>query len=116
LNLSRVKFGSSFDLRAQIRRSSEQKPGIRIGADGDLRLRTRFAAKRSGANRATIGAGAIPLGKSSSSSGTENLNAHFRSVAAGELISGFGILLVDNPTPPSPLVYWNHRFSGKMVF
>ena len=72
----RMQFGSGFDLRAQIGRSSEQKPGSRIGADGNLCLGAGFAVEGSGAHGAAVRAGAIPLGESSASGRTENLHAH----------------------------------------
>ena len=102
-----MKFGSRFDLRAEIGRSSEQKPALGVGADGKLRLRSSFPAERSGAQRAAIGAGAIPLGKASASGGTENSNLHEASLAAEEIFLIWEILLVGNP-PPSPSDLWNH--------
>lgn len=76
----RMKFWSSFDLPAQIRRRSEQEPGLvaslNVSTDGHLRLTARFAVKCSNAHRTAIRARAIPLGKSSSGGGAENLHAH----------------------------------------
>jgi hypothetical protein len=71
-----MKFAIGFDLRAQVGRSAEQKPGDCVRADCDLRLRPGFSLKGSGAHSATVGAGAIPLGESSPGGGAENLHAH----------------------------------------
>lgn len=78
-----MKFRRGFDLRAQVGRSSEQKPRSGIGADGNLRLRAGLAAELPGAHGTTVGAGAVPLRKASASSRAENLDLHDGSVAAG---------------------------------
>src|SRR5271166_5315107 len=75
-----MKFGRGFDLRAQVGRGSEQKPALRIGADGDLRLRAGFAVEGSGAQGAAVGAGTIPLGKTSAGGRAEDLDEHVGSV------------------------------------
>ncbi len=63
---ARVEFGIGFDLSAQVRRGSQQKPGFRVGADRDLGLGTGLTMERSRADGTTVGAGAIPLRKASS--------------------------------------------------
>jgi hypothetical protein len=73
---SRMKIRRSLNLRAQIGRSSEQKPGLRVGADGKLGLGAGLAVERSGAQGAAVGAGAIPLGEPSAGSRAENFHAH----------------------------------------
>ena len=54
-----------------------------IGAKGELRLSAGFAVEGSGAKRATVGAGAIPLGEASASCRAENLYQHERECSSG---------------------------------
>lgn len=57
----RMEFGSEFYLGAEVGRSTEEKPVFRVGTDCELSLRPAFALERSGAKRAAVRTGAIPL-------------------------------------------------------
>jgi len=74
--IARMQFRSGFDLRAQVRRRAQQKPGAAILRDGNLSLGARFAVEGAGPYRAAICAGAVPLGKPASGRRTENLYLH----------------------------------------
>jgi hypothetical protein len=74
--LSRMQFLCGFDLGAQVGGSSEQEPQNAVFGDGNLRLGAGLALEGAGAHGATIGAGAIPLGKRASGCGTKNLYLH----------------------------------------
>jgi len=90
VTLARVKFGSGFDLGAQVGRGSKQEPGARVGADGNLSLGAGFSVEGSGTQGAAVGADAIPLGESSTGSRAKNLDAHvreFSSRAADQLLA-----------------------------
>ena len=63
-------------MRAEVGRSSQQKPRSIILADGDLRLGARLATERSGSQRPAIGTGAIPLRKPAAGGRAENFDAH----------------------------------------
>ncbi len=82
-----------------------------IGAKGELRLGAGFAVEVSGAKRAAVGAGAIPLGKASASGRAENLHVHEGSLAAGDFAFWEYYCLVT--PPPSPMDLWNHGVRGK---
>src|SRR5437660_2943538 len=73
---SRMQFGTSLDLRAQVGRRSHQKPGMRVSADGNLRLAMGLAMESSRAQGAAVGAGAIPLREGSAGGRAENLHTH----------------------------------------
>ena len=60
-----------------------------IGANGELRLGAGFAVEGSGAQRAAVGAGAIPLGEASASGRAENLDPHARECSS-EIFPGLG--------------------------
>src|SRR2546428_10627073 len=83
----RMQFGSRFDLGAKIRRRAQQEPGAAIIAYGNLRLCPRFAVKLSSAQGTTVRTAAIPLRKSSSRCGPQNLYVH----GALEFGAGAGI-------------------------
>ena len=99
-----MEFRVRFDLRAEVGRGSEQKPGMGVGTDGDLGLGAGLSRELSGSENAAVGAGAIPLWERSSSGRAENLDLHSGSVAAGGAISVLGKILFGGP-PPSPWVY-----------
>ena len=82
---ARMELGRGFDLGAKVGRSPDEKPGTVVGADGDLGLGAGLAGERSGANRQTVGTGAIPLGKSAAGGRAEDDDAHEGSVAQVEL-------------------------------
>ena len=77
-----MKFWRRLDLCTQVGRGSEQKPGIRISADGNLSLTSSFPRKASGAQRTAVGASAIPLRKCSAGGRAKNLHPHAASLAA----------------------------------
>ena len=71
-----MQLGRGFDLGAQVRRCAHKKPCSAVMADSNLRLRARLPGKSSDSNSAAIRAGAIPLRKRASGSGTKNLYFH----------------------------------------
>src|SRR5437764_6175682 len=77
-----MKFWRGLDLGAQVRRGPEQEPGIPVGADSNLSLAARLAAKTSGAKSTAVAASTIPLRKCAAGRRTKNLHAHGASLAA----------------------------------
>ena len=73
---SELVFGSALDLGAQVGRSPEQKPMLRISADRELRLSARFAVEGPGPQRAAIGAGTIPLRQGAAGRAAENMDTN----------------------------------------
>src|SRR5436305_3642418 len=77
-----MKCWRGLDLGAQVRRGPEQEPGIPVGADSNLSLAARLAAKTSGAKSTAVAASTIPLRKCAAGRRTKDLHAHGASLAA----------------------------------
>src|SRR5438309_9235845 len=77
-----MKFWRGLDLGAQVRRGSEQEPGISVSADGDLSLAPGLPRKSSGAKSTAVAASTIPLRKCAAGRRTKDLHAHGASLAA----------------------------------
>jgi hypothetical protein len=74
--LARMQFRRGFNLRAQIGRSSQQKPQESVLGNRDLRLAARLTVECAGSDRAAIITGTIPLRKGASGCRTKNLYLH----------------------------------------
>jgi hypothetical protein len=73
-----MELGRGFDLLAEIRGCAEQIPTVAVGGDRYLCLRAGFAAQGTGAQATAVRTCAVPLRKSSSGGGAEDVNAHAR--------------------------------------
>jgi hypothetical protein len=79
-----MKVGRTFNLRAQVWGSSQEKPGVAILTDGNLGLGARLALECASPEGTAIGTGAIPLGKSATCSRAQDFHAHVKGVYNGE--------------------------------
>jgi hypothetical protein len=75
----RGKFGIFAELLAEIWGSIQKEPRGVIRRNSDLRLRARTALELTFSQAATVGASAIPLGKTAPGCGAEDFNAHSNS-------------------------------------
>ena len=78
--VTRVKFRRGLNLRAQIGRSSEQKPRMPVLTDGNLGLSARLAVECARSQGTAVGTGAIPLGKSAARSRAQDFHTHVKRV------------------------------------
>lgn len=72
----RLQGRKGLELGADVRRRIAQDPVDTVVADGDGRLGTRLGVERAGAQARTVGAVAVPLRKTPTRGGTENLDEH----------------------------------------
>jgi hypothetical protein len=72
----RMDFGVAVQLLAKIGRGINQKPGIVVRRDGQLRLGSGLNVGVIVTQSRAVGAGAVPLWKAATSGGPQNLDSH----------------------------------------